>query len=95
MITVKDDCEKCVHRKVCKHPAISKNMAERLSNTKYNPEPKVEETWDDITKQNEITIEISCPHFMCLPVGTNEGVRIVNKGTSMALVSGDQEIMLR
>lgn len=71
MISLRTDCDKCTHVKVCKNRNNAKAAVEKLKNTNYGSGPNDDDVielrtrlcWDAMSRHMNIEIDISCPDY--------------------------------
>lgn len=63
MISLRTDCDKCTHAKVCKNRNNAKAAVEKLKNTNYGSGPNDDYGWDVMSEHMNIKIDISCPDY--------------------------------
>ena len=63
MIKLNTDCEKCIHKKVCRNKDNAKNAMERLKNMQYGEGPNDDYDWDNMMDSKRVNIAFSCPDY--------------------------------
>lgn len=63
MINLKTDCEKCIHKEVCKNKNNAKMFSEKLSNLNFGDGPNDDYDWNIMSNCYHVRIDISCPDF--------------------------------
>ena len=74
MIKLATDCDKCIHKPVCKHEQNPKSDMARLKSMQYGKGPNDDYDWDTMMKARHVDITFSCPDFVkiALPVGESK-----------------------
>ena len=74
MIKLATDCDKCIHKKMCRNKDNAKYAMERLKNMQYGKGPNDDYDWDTMMKARHVGITFSCPDFVkiALPVGESK-----------------------
>lgn len=65
MITLKTDCTKCIHEKVCRHKHNPRNEMNKLKVMRYGNGPNDDYDWDTMMKSRNVNVEFSCPDYKC------------------------------
>lgn len=63
MLRLKTDCNKCLHRNVCKNKDNAKAAMNKLKDTNYGKGPNDDYGWDIMSDVLHINIEFSCPDY--------------------------------
>lgn len=63
MINLKTDCEKCVHKKVCKNKDHAKHDMEKLKSMMYGKGPNDDYDWNTMMNSRNVNIAFSCPDY--------------------------------
>lgn len=63
MITLTTDCDKCVHKGVCKYEGNAKSDMNKLKNTMYGKGPNDDYDWDIISNSRNVDIKFSCKDY--------------------------------
>lgn len=63
MVTVKTDCNHCIHRNVCRNEGKVDSYAKKLRNTNFGKGPNDDYDWNTISESDHIDIEFSCKDY--------------------------------
>ena len=63
MITLKTDCDNCIHSKVCGRKDRPKYVREKLGDLIFGKGPNDDYDWDTMMEHYKVDIDISCPDF--------------------------------
>ena len=62
-INLKTDCEKCIHKNVCRHRNNAKHMRDKLMSLTYGNGPNDDYDWNTMSDVEHVEIDFSCPAF--------------------------------
>lgn len=63
MLKLLTDCDKCIHKQMCKYYGNAKNAMEKLKNTTYGDGPNDDYGWDIMMEQELVNVSFSCPDY--------------------------------
>lgn len=63
MFTLLTDCNKCVHKDICKYKDNAKSAMERLKGMRYGKGSNNDYDWDTVMQNQHVSISFSCPDF--------------------------------
>ena len=63
MITLKTDCNKCIHKDICRYINNAKGDMIKLKNMNYGEGPNGDYDWETISNSQHVNIEFSCPDY--------------------------------
>lgn len=63
MIKLTTECEKCIHKNVCKNKDNAEHAAQKLIRMTYGPGPNEDYDWVTMTDRLRIDVVFSCPDF--------------------------------
>lgn len=63
MLRLKTDCNKCLHRNVCKNKGNARMAMKKLKDTNFGDSPNDDYGWDIMSDALHINIEFSCPDY--------------------------------
>ena len=63
MITLKTNCDDCIHSNICRFKDNAKSDMERLKGTMYGKGLNDDYDWDTILKSRNVNVVFSCPDF--------------------------------
>ena len=63
MIKLATECEKCIHKNVCKNENNAKYAMEKLKSMQYGKGPNDDYSWEIMMEAEHVNISFSCPDF--------------------------------
>ena len=63
MIKLTTDCNKCVHKKMCRYTRNAELAMKKLKNMTYGTGPNDDYDWDTMMNVEHVDIIFSCPDY--------------------------------
>lgn len=63
MLKLLTDCNKCIHKRMCKHYDHPKQVMEKLKSTTYGEGPNDDYGLDVMTDHEHVIVSYSCPDY--------------------------------
>lgn len=64
MIKLATDCDKCIHKNICRNKDNAKSDMEKLKKMTYGKGPNDDYDWNVMMKHRNVIINFSCPDFL-------------------------------